>query len=52
MIDLSDKEIVHMKKDGVEYIQFRKLLQYPEIQHCYTIKNGLDFKIVEDGEKE
>lgn len=50
MIDLSDKEIVHMKKDGVEYIQFRKLLQYPEIQHCYTIKNGLDFKIVEDGE--
>lgn len=50
MIDLSNEEIVHIKKDGVEYIQFKRLLQYPEIQHCYTIKNGINFKTGEDGE--
>ena len=46
MKDLSNENIVHIKKDGVEYIQFRRLLEYPEIQHCYTLRNdNLDFKI-------
>ena len=50
MTDLSNEKIVHIKKDGVEYIQFKRLLQYPEIQHCYTIKNGINFKTGEDVE--
>lgn len=46
MKDLSNENIVHIKKDGVEYIQFKRLLEYPEIQHCYTLRNdNLDFKI-------
>ena len=32
MKDLSNENIVHIKKDGVEYIQFKRLLEYPEIQ--------------------
>ena len=40
-MDLSNKNIIHIKKDGIEYIQFRKLLEYKEIiKHAYSI--GLD----------
>jgi hypothetical protein len=42
MKDLSNKEVVHIKKDGLEYIQFRKLLEYKEVKHCFTLKS-LDF---------
>ena len=44
MKDLSNEIIVHKKKGEIEYIQFRKLLEYPEIQHCYTTRIGLDFR--------
>lgn len=45
MKDLSNKNIVHICKDEIEYIVFRKLLEYPEISHCYTLrKNGISFK--------
>ncbi len=39
--------IIYQNKDGIEYIQFKKLLEYPEITHCYTLKgeNNLDFKV-------
>ena len=40
MKDLSNKNIVHIKKDGIEYLHFRKLLEYPEIVHGYSL--GLD----------
>ena len=41
------KNIVYQNKDGIEYIQFKKLLKYPEITHCYTMRsnNKLNFKI-------
>ena len=42
MKDLSNKDIIHIKKDGLEYIQFRKLLEYKDIKHCFTLK-PLDF---------
>lgn len=43
MIDLSNENIVHIKKQGLEYIQFRKLLEYKDIlTHCFTLK-PLDF---------
>ena len=31
MKDLSNKNIIHVKNGDVEYIQFRKLLEYKEI---------------------
>jgi hypothetical protein len=44
MIDLSNENIVHQKKENIEYLQFRKLQEYPEIVHCYTLK-AHDFDI-------
>ena len=41
MRDLSNENIVHVKKNGIEYLQFRKLLEYDDIiKHAYGI--GLD----------
>lgn len=42
MKDLSNKNIIHIKKDELEYIQFKKLLKYENIEHCFTLK-PLDF---------
>lgn len=43
MTDLSNENIIHINKNGVEYIQFRKLLEYSDIlTHCFTLK-PLDF---------
>ena len=40
MKDLSNKNIIHVKDDTVEYIQFRRLLEYSDkIAHCFTLKN-------------
>lgn len=45
MKDLSNEVILHKECNGTEYIQFKKLLEYPEIQHCFTLrKNELNFK--------
>ena len=39
MIDLSNETMVHVKKDKIEYLQFRKLLEHEnKIAHCYTLK--------------
>lgn len=41
MKDLSNENIIHVRKDEIEYIQFKKLLEYSEIiNHAYGI--GLD----------
>lgn len=42
MKDLSNENVIHIKKDRLEYIQFRRLLEYQNIQHCFTLK-PLDF---------
>jgi len=39
-MDLSNENVVHIKNNGIEYLQFRKLLNYPEIKYAYVI--GLD----------
>ncbi len=42
-MDLSNENVVHVKKNGIEYIQFKKLLEYEDIlTHCFTLK-PLDF---------
>ena len=36
MKDLSNENIVHVNKNGVQYLQFRKLLEYSNvITHAY-----------------
>lgn len=40
-MDLSNENVLHVKKDGVEYLQFRKLLEYKDvINHAYSL--GID----------
>ena len=40
-MDLSNRNVIHIKKSGIEYLQFRRLLQYSEIlTHAYVM--GLD----------
>lgn len=41
MKDLSNENVIHVKKTGIEYLQFRKLLEYNDvINHAYGI--GID----------
>ena len=42
MKNLSNENVIHVKKNGLEYIQFKRLLQYENIEHCFTLK-PLDF---------
>ena len=52
MKDLSNENVIHVKKDDIEYIQFRKLLEYKEIIHCYTLKTcELNFRSYNDEKK-
>ena len=46
MKDLSNENIIHVKNGNIEYIQFRRLLDYKDkISHCYSLKgNGNDYK--------
>ena len=46
MIDLSNENMIHIKSGDIEYLQFRKLLEYKDkIVHCYTLKgNNNDYK--------
>ena len=43
--NLSNENVIHLNTNGIEYLQFRKFLEFSEkIEHCYTLK-PLDFKI-------
>lgn len=43
--DLSNENIIHVKKDGIEYLQFRKLLEFEDLVNCFTLKTGnLNFR--------
>ena len=43
MKNLSNENIVHVKHGDIEYIQFKKLLEYSNVlTHCFTLK-PLDF---------
>ncbi len=53
MQNILNSNLVYYNKDGIEYIQFKKLLQYPEIIHCYTLRSGnnLNFPPIYKNEK-
>ncbi len=43
MKDLSNENIIHVKNGDVEYLQFRRLLEYSDVlTHCFTLRD-LDF---------
>lgn len=38
-MDLSNETMLHVKKEKIEYLQFRKLLEYQDkVGHCYSLK--------------
>lgn len=44
-MDLSNENVIHVKKDGVEYLQFRRLLEYKDIiNHAYSLGTNVDFR--------
>lgn len=46
VLDLTNDIIVHKKIDGTEFLQFRKLLKFPNVKHCYTLrKNHINVQI-------
>lgn len=46
MKNLSNKNVIQIEKNGNQYLQFRKLLEYKdEINHAYTIGTNVDFRI-------
>ncbi len=34
-----NETVVCMQNKSLQYLQFKKLLEYPELKHCYTLKN-------------
>ena len=53
MRDLSNENVVHVKKDGIEYLQFKKLLEYSDIiNHAYGIGLDRNYRTVKSGGEE
>lgn len=45
MRDLSNDNVIHVIKDGIQYLQFRKLLKYNDIiTHTYSLGTDLNFR--------
>lgn len=52
-MDLSNENVIHIKKDGVEYLQFKKLLEYKDkINHVYTLGIDWNFRTTTPDKKE
>ena len=50
-MDLSNENMIHVKKDDIEYLQFRKLLEFDNLVHCYTLRKNLDFRRLSPDDK-
>ena len=52
-MNLSNENIIHVKKDNVQYLQFKKLLTYSDIiSHGYAIGLDKNYRTVKAGGKE
>lgn len=53
MKDLSNENIIHIKKENIEYLQFRKLLEYNDmIEHAYSVRIESDFRTEKPNKEE
>ena len=39
-MNLSNKNIIHIFGENIDYIQFKRLLKYKELSHAYTLRNN------------
>ena len=37
-MELSNENVLHIKKDGIEYLQFRRLVEFGNLINCYTLR--------------
>lgn len=45
-MELSNENVIHIKKEGVEYIQFRRLLEYQDVlTHAFTVGTNNDYRM-------
>ena len=52
MKDLSNENVIHVKKNGIEYLQFRKLLEYKDIiNHAYSLGTDKNYRTSKPGEE-
>lgn len=49
--NLTNENIIHVKKNNVEFIQFKKLLEYPNINHAYSLGLDTDFRTIKVNKK-
>ena len=50
-MNFTNDALIHKNINGTEFIQFRKLLEFPNVKHCYTLrKNGINIQ-VKDGDE-
>ena len=51
--DLSNQKVIHIKKERVEYLQFRRLLEYKDIvNHAYSLGIDVNFRTAINGKAE
>ena len=44
-MELSNDNVIHIKNGDIEYLQFRKLLEYSDIiSHCYSLGTNVNFR--------
>lgn len=45
MKNLSNENVIHVERDGIQYLQFRKLLEYKEVvNHAYSLGIDMNFR--------
>ena len=45
-MNLSNENVIHIKQDEIEYLQFRRLLEYKDnIIHAFTLGVNNDYRI-------
>lgn len=51
-MDLSNDKVIHIKNGNIEYLQFRKLLEYSDvISHCYSLGTNVNFRTFSKNDK-
>ncbi len=49
MTDLTNKNVIHVKKCGIEYLQFRRLLEYKDrVLHAYSLGIEKSYRVAKE----
>jgi len=52
-MDLSNENVIHIKKNGIQYLQFGKLLEYSdEITHAYALGTDISYRTLTPNNEE